>query len=43
VNGYLEAKGVKRGGKVSDAPTRADIDALFAQFDEQGRPRKDAG
>ncbi|WP_244613228.1 phage tail assembly chaperone [Methylosinus sp. Ce-a6] len=36
-DGYLESKGVRRGGHGGGAPTRAEVDALFARLDEQGR------
>jgi uncharacterized phage protein (TIGR02216 family) len=36
VDGLLESKGVKRG-RVRDAPTREEVDALFAQLDSEGR------
>lgn len=38
VDGLMESRGVKRGGgKVHDAPTKEEVDALFASLDEQGR------
>ena len=37
-DGYLESKGVKTRSGSSGAPTRAEIDALAAQFDDQGHP-----
>lgn len=38
-DGYLESKGVKKSG--DGAPTRDEVDALFAQLDEQGRLKPD--
>ncbi|TDX61923.1 putative phage protein (TIGR02216 family) [Methylosinus sp. sav-2] len=35
-DGYLESRGVRKAGRVA-APTRAEVDALFAQLDDQGR------
>ena len=37
-DGYLESKGVKPKGPIRDAPTRAELDALLARFDAEGRP-----
>ena len=37
-DGYLESKGIRKGGTPgADAPTRDEMDALFAQIDDQGR------
>lgn len=36
-DGYLESKGIRRGGSGVDAPTREEVDALFAQVDDEGR------
>jgi uncharacterized phage protein (TIGR02216 family) len=35
-DGYMESRGVRKGGRVGP-PTRAEVDALFAQIDDQGR------
>jgi uncharacterized phage protein (TIGR02216 family) len=37
-DGYLDSKGVRRKGGPSGAPSKAETDALFAQFDAEGRP-----
>jgi hypothetical protein len=37
-DGYLDSKGVRRKGGPSGAPSKAETDALFAQFDDEGRP-----
>lgn len=40
VDGYLESKGVRKGGNAWDAPTPEEVEALFAQVDkmnEQGQ------
>lgn len=39
-DGYLEAKGVKDGGREAGPPSREEVDALFAQLDEQGGLRR---
>jgi uncharacterized phage protein (TIGR02216 family) len=39
-DGYLESKGVRRGGHGA-APTREEVDELFARLDDQGRLRTD--
>lgn len=40
-DGYMEARGVRRTGAGGGAPTRDEVDALFAQLDDQGRLRAD--
>lgn len=40
-DGYLESKGVRRDGGALGAPTRAEVDALFAQLDADGRIKQD--
>ena len=40
-DGYLEARGVRKGGAGDGAPTREEAEALFAQLDDQGRLRAD--
>ena len=35
-DGYLEAKGVRKGGGDVSAPTKEECDDLFAQLDDQG-------
>jgi uncharacterized phage protein (TIGR02216 family) len=38
VDGLLESKGVKQAGRgVRGAPSRAEVDALFARLDDEGR------
>lgn len=39
-DGYLESKGVRKGGAAA-APTREEVDALFAKVDDQGRLKAD--
>jgi uncharacterized phage protein (TIGR02216 family) len=38
-DGYMEARGVRKGGRAAP-PTRVEVDALFAQLDDQGRFKK---
>ena len=40
-DGYLESKGVRRAGGPHGAPTRAEVDALFAQLDGDGRIKQE--
>jgi uncharacterized phage protein (TIGR02216 family) len=35
-DGYMESRGVRRGGGGA-APTREEVDALFARLDDEGR------
>jgi uncharacterized phage protein (TIGR02216 family) len=37
VDGFLESKGVRKEGSIRDAPTQEEMDALFAQLDDEGR------
>lgn len=37
VDGYLESKGVRKGGNAHDAPTPEEVEALFAQVDQMNR------
>jgi len=43
-DGYLESKGVRKGGSggAQGAPTRAEADELFAKLDDQGRLMPDS-
>ena len=36
-DGYFESKGVRKAG-AHDAPTREEVDALFAALDAEGKP-----
>jgi uncharacterized phage protein (TIGR02216 family) len=40
VDGYLESKGVKDGGRQIGPPSREECDALFAQLGEDGGLKK---
>jgi len=41
-DGLMESRGIRKGGAPgADAPSREEVDALFAQLDDQGRLKPD--
>lgn len=37
VDGYLESKGVRKGGNADDAPTPEEVEALFQHVDQMNK------
>ena len=37
VDGYLESKGVRKGGDELEAPTSEEVEALFAEINKQNK------
>lgn len=35
IDGYLESKGVRKGGDAHDAPTPEEVESLFAELEKQ--------